>query len=236
MNTPQIYAVCARGAERYVGKTVGPLRRRLLQHINRAKRGVKTHLSDLIRALLSAGEMPTIVLIDEVRIPEEWGAVEAAYIQFYQEQGAGLTNHTPGGDAGPILLGKDNPKFGVPMTSEQKKKLSIAHTGKVLTVEHRENIGRVNRGVPKTLEHRAKISAAHLGKIKSAAHRAAISATKLGKLGVKKSNNTSGYVGVSWSKKSNRWMARVQFSFIGNFLKKEDAVFARALAVATGDF
>jgi hypothetical protein len=43
----------------------------------------------------------------------------------------------------------------------------------------------------------------------------------------RKSNNTSGFKGVSWNKEKKRWVAKTKFNgkyvFIGRFRKKEDA-------------
>jgi hypothetical protein len=45
-------------------------------------------------------------------------------------------------------------------------------------------------------------------------------------------NNTSGFVGVSWSKHSNTWLARCQRRYLGHFKSKEDAATAyRAAAL-----
>lgn len=51
------------------------------------------------------------------------------------------------------------------------------------------------------------------------------------KLGKKKSDNTSGFVGVSWSNWHKKWRAQFQHACLGHFSKIEDAVFARALAL-----
>lgn len=51
------------------------------------------------------------------------------------------------------------------------------------------------------------------------------------KLGKKKSDNTSGFVGVSWSNWHKKWRAQFLHACLGHFSKIEDAVFARALAL-----
>ena len=50
----------------------------------------------------------------------------------------------------------------------------------------------------------------------------------------KQSNNTSGYVGVSWSKKSNKWRSRICINkkeiFLGEYVNIQDAIDARRKA------
>ena len=50
----------------------------------------------------------------------------------------------------------------------------------------------------------------------------------------KKSNNTSGFTGVSWSSKANKWRAHIKVDFrqinLGHFCRIEDAVSARLAA------
>lgn len=54
--------------------------------------------------------------------------------------------------------------------------------------------------------------------------------------GKKKKNNTSGFVGVRWSKASKKWIAEHSLNkkivYIGRFKKLEDAVFVRALIIS----
>ena len=49
-------------------------------------------------------------------------------------------------------------------------------------------------------------------------------------------NNTSGYTGVSWSKRENKWVSHIRVDkkqkFLGYFLQKEDAILARLEAEA----
>ena len=50
----------------------------------------------------------------------------------------------------------------------------------------------------------------------------------------KQSNNTSGYVGVSWNKKSNKWRSRIHINkkeiFLGEYVDIQDAIDARRKA------
>ena len=138
-------------------------------------------------------------------------ALEIGLIKFFRAMGVDLANYTNGGE------GTLNPtpesrqrmsdaakkrgvseachqarvvaKLGIPISAEQKKKLSTAMTGKVFTEEHRKNISisAKARGISKkTLE---KAHSANRGRVHSLEERlkrgAAISKTlQLKKLGI----------------------------------------------------
>lgn len=53
----------------------------------------------------------------------------------------------------------------LPMAEIQKYKLSVSHTGKILTQEHKDNIGRSGKGVPKSQEMKQNLSATRKGMI-----------------------------------------------------------------------
>lgn len=75
---------------RYVGKTVGPLDKRLREHLHVAKRG-RTHRDNWIKSLLTK---PIIVLLEECE-DFEWERREEYWIGQYRTR---LTNHTEGGE------------------------------------------------------------------------------------------------------------------------------------------
>ncbi len=167
---------------RYIGKTDRP-HIRLLRHIGDCKRGDPSYRGNWIRSLLAKGLRPTLEIIDEVRA-DEWQAAEAAYIQFYREEGCRLTNTLPGGD-GPGS-GPDNAFFGRKHSPETSNKMSAAASKRGPPVI--DNAAR-SRGEKHYLhgkhlapETRAKLSAAlsgekhpHFGKPKPQAVRAKIS-------------------------------------------------------------
>jgi len=50
------------------------------------------------------------------------------------------------------MFGKSSPNHGIPMTEEQKKKISKALTGKKLSAEHRKKLSESHMGIPKSPE------------------------------------------------------------------------------------
>lgn len=139
-------------AIRYIGKADQP-RTRLVQHIHDSKRR-RNHCATWVRSLQSNGLRPTLQIVDEVAMAE-WKAVEAAYIQFYREEGCDLTNLTQGGDG--ALSGKDNPWYG-----------KGPFLGKKHSAEARARMGTRGEshpqfGKPLSPEVRAKLSAARTG-------------------------------------------------------------------------
>lgn len=61
--------------------------------------------------------------------------------------------------------GKDNPKTGIPLSPEHRKKISISNTGKVMSDASKENLRIKNKGKIITEEHRVRISQKHTGRV-----------------------------------------------------------------------
>ncbi len=158
------------GAIRYIGKT-DDLELRLRFHISDSKRQ-NNHKAHWIMALLAKGLQPILEIIDQVPMAE-WQAAEAAYIQFFKEEGCNLANGTPGGEG--FGSGKHHPCFGKKLSTEHRAKVSAAIKG-----EKNPQFGK-----PHSIETKAKISNAKkgqgLGKSKAVETRAKISATLKGK-------------------------------------------------------
>ncbi len=89
-NTTFIYALLhPRTREiRYIGKADDP-DDRLRKHVNR--RLAKSHKDNWVNSLRAEGQRPVLEIIDEV-LQTEWQAAEAAYIQFYRDEGCDLVN------------------------------------------------------------------------------------------------------------------------------------------------
>lgn len=176
------------GQPRYIGKTTCP-KRRFRDHLSRRD---NTHRGCWIQSLLLKGKKPVLEILDEV--PEtEWQQWEAAYIEFFREQGLDLTNLTLGGEDPPSCVGKiQSPEHiekrvaqrrGKKLTREACDKLRTALTGRKLSQEHRERIraattGNKNPFFGKThsLEVRAKISNTSIGRKHTPEARAKMSA------------------------------------------------------------
>lgn len=165
------------GAIRYVGKTDNAVNR-LRTHLATKSR---CHRSYWVQSLLKQGLKPILEVIDEVPMAE-WQAWEAAYIQFFFEEGHDRTNGTFGGDA-PAMTeesrrknseskqGPKNPMFGksswnkglhISNPAQREKMKGNCFVGK--GVEH-HNFGKPawNRGLKasaKAVENQRK---AHLG-------------------------------------------------------------------------
>jgi hypothetical protein len=138
------------GEIRYVGKAADPNRR----FINHFFDGEVNHRTNWIKSLVNRGAVPVLEILDEV--PEEyWQQWEVAWIEFYRESGANLTNGTFGGD------GVFDP------SGEIRRKISKALTGKKLSAQHRKRISEVNLGKSISPEHRRKISETLKGICKS---------------------------------------------------------------------
>lgn len=131
---------------RYIGKTTVDVKKRLRQHCSEARLCLQGHRKNYwLRKLLDQGQEPTIEILDEV--PEsEWQAWEAAYIQFYLDQGADLVNGTLGGD------GMSNPSL------ETREKISKSQKRRF------ENSSPWNKGLPANPEHIQKMCDARRGK------------------------------------------------------------------------
>lgn len=176
-----IYALTEPTGEiRYIGKSIAPARR-FLAHL-RDKR--INHRTCWIKSLRSKGLSPLWESLDEV--PEEhWKSWEAAYIQFFLEEGCDLVNRTKGGEGterGKSLSPETIAKMtGRKLSPEHKEKISAATTGernpnygKTPSAGTREKIslggmGRTpwNKGLTGghlSLEHKEKLSVAMKGK------------------------------------------------------------------------
>lgn len=103
------------GEIRYVGQSENP-QDRFRRHCGTKE---KCHRGNWIRALKKSGQKPILEIVDEA--PYEFrGPVEAAYVQFFREQGCNLVNGTPGGDG--CGAGEAHPSFGRKHTPEALKK------------------------------------------------------------------------------------------------------------------
>lgn len=217
------------GRTRYIGKAANP-QERLKQHFKNGQR--PCYRVHWIQSLLEKGLQPKLEILDEV--PEEhWPQWEVAYIEFFREQGFDLVNANAGGIGGHkpseetlakkrSYRGEIHHSFGKSPTLETRAKYSIARRGEK----------NVMFGKTHTLAARAKISAAGLGRVAGAKERTSKS---LGHLNKKTSQNTSGFVGVSWHKVAKKWCASLSLFgrkhvHLGLFSKIEDAVFVRNLA------
>lgn len=134
---------------RYVGWCGNSLRRRLLEHVREAAKGVQTYKCCWLRALITVGVQPTIWLVESTEAPKER---EKYWIAHYRSAGCRLTNGTDGGDG----------QLGSPRSAETRTKISAALRG-------------MKKG-PMPAERRAELSAKLKGRSVSGSHRQALQA------------------------------------------------------------
>lgn len=153
------------GVVRYVGKANDPEARFSFHLRDRTV----THKTNWIKSLKTR---PLLEVIDEIPV-SEWPMWEAAYIQYFQEQGCGLVNGTVGGDGipNPSLeirkkIGESN-RLNFSRNPETRLRMSRASTGRVPSPAQREKISRALRGRVVSSEHRKNLSRALVGKVVS---------------------------------------------------------------------
>jgi group I intron endonuclease len=153
---------------RYIGKADNP-KARLANHLAEANKR-NNHRTRWLRSVMNHGMKPILEILDEVP-QHEWPSWEAAYIEFFLEQGCKLVNGTRGGE------GSQNP------TAEVRAKRSLALRGRKLSAGHRAKISaslRGKKGKPLSPENIAKLAAYHRGRPKSPEQRAKMSAAQKG--------------------------------------------------------
>lgn len=197
------------GQVRYVGKSVSP-KKRFRGHLNKVFKEAPCHRSNWLLSLIRRGLEPTIEIIAEV--PEtEWQFWERSYIHLYHSLGFDLVNSSAGGDG--FEAGEKHPCFG-------KKGKQNPNFGLKRSPEFRAHASASLKGLKRSPEFCAGIGVRAKGNLYN--------------LGVKRKNNTSGFVGVSWNQRNENWRARIHVITkeinLGGFSKVEDAVFVRALA------
>lgn len=194
------------GSIRYIGKTIHPLRVRLLNHLKAARlvrreRPHKTHLHNWINRMVAVGFPPCIQLIEAV--DGNGSDSEKKWIAVFREIGT-LVNSTDGGDGTlgykptlevreklakaarervwseesklKISLAASRWQQGRKLSESHKTSMSLANLGRIVSEETRSKL----RQKVFTSEHRAKIGAAHRGKILSSEHRQKLRSFHLG--------------------------------------------------------
>jgi group I intron endonuclease len=154
------------------------------------------------------------------------------------------------------MSGENHPLWGTHCSDETKKKISESNKGKTMSLESREKISEGNKGKKLSDETKKKISEGNKGKVRTEEVKKRISETKKGtnigennpnfgrkhtpeerkkisdakknSVGKRKSKNaTSQYIGVSWAKKTKRWMAYGRINGktknLGSFINEIDA-------------
>lgn len=128
--TTKIYALCDPNTSevRYVGKTVLPIERRLLNHLWEAEHKT-THKANWIRSI----GRPNVVLLEEV-VGDDWQSRERYWIQQFDN----LTNASEGGE-GPA---------GWKAPPETKRKMSEAAKKRCENPKEQERLRAIGNGKP----------------------------------------------------------------------------------------
>jgi len=108
------------GEIRYVGKTEGPLAKRMVHHMWRAGHGKRQYVYCWIRKLLADGVRPDARVVEEVGDHDSLVAAERRWIEELKTGGARLTDLTEGGEGA----------VGYRHTEASKKKMSDFKKGK----------------------------------------------------------------------------------------------------------
>lgn len=215
--TTTIYGLCdpRMGELRYVGKTVGTLRKRLGRHIGDAQRGGSLHVQRWLRQLFVCGMAPEAFAIETVDPLGGWVEAEQHNIAYFRAVGCSLTNETEGGEGslGRVVGVASRAKIskalmGHPVLRATRTRISVAKTGistgprsagtrekmslgakarPPISERTRARMRAAKLGRHQTDEHRANISAAHKGRTKTPEHLANIQAAKAAKAAISSS-------------------------------------------------
>jgi hypothetical protein len=147
------------GEVRYVGKSDRPTER-LSRHVRVSR--PSNHRETWIISLKSRGLSPRLEVVDEVP-RSEWPSWEAAYIDFFREQGFDLTNATPGGDCGPVHSGETHYRFGKHLSPEVRSKISGTLSGRPGHSRGKKRGHPWNFGLPMSLKAREHLSRRNSG-------------------------------------------------------------------------
>lgn len=209
---------------RYIGQTKD-IKRRLRNHLNDAKRGVRSHKFSWIRKLITSGVKPKITVIEKCNgsIADER---EQYWISYYREKEVGLTNQTDGGFGVRGYVRTDEEKrtiskrmkgnkhgLGNVHTEEYKREASKRLKGRVFTDEHKRKIKEAAQKrteyPPLSDEHKQALLNANLGKVMSEEAK-----RKIGKT-LKGNQNAKGY------KQTEDHKQKVSKSLKGYWAKKK---------------
>ena len=152
------------GSIRYVGVTLR--KRRLVEHISRARKMGRTHRDCWIRGLLALGAKPEWAILEEGR-GDGWQDAERTWIATLRSQGERLTNLTDGGDGTPGQI---------PSAAQR-----LAHSKRMKGRKYPPGRRSAMLGHHHSLDARAKIAAASTGRSHSPATRAAIAKAAQGR-------------------------------------------------------
>lgn len=155
------------------------------------------------------------LILEEIKNKSFLTAYEQKYVDFYKTLPSGVYNL-----AGPT----ENPRRGIPLTSEHKTKISIGNTGKIRTLEAKIKYSKNQLGKkrPRTLQHTENFKIARTGK-KLKKHSEEVKRQKSISV-AQRYKNPKGYY---FDKRSSRFIANIKVFgkriVLGYFILEEDA-------------
>lgn len=231
---------------RYIGWTINP-KRRLRDHLSSYNLKKNTHKNSWIKQLLCENLRPNIIILEE-NVYTNFSERERYWIKYYKENN--LTNLTMGGEG---MLGfvhseefkKNNSELkkgnknmlGKHHSQETKeiisRKSSANGLGRKVSEETKIKISESNKG-----KHREWVGRKHSEESKEKMRKPS-SQEEIEKMrGLKRSNATSKYIGVSWDSERKKWFSKININgrqkFIGRYDSEIDAAEAyndRAIAL-----
>jgi hypothetical protein len=215
---------------RYIGKADEPSTR-LKHHLKPKQLQVKTAKNSWLKNLLADNIQPKLKIVEEVFI-ENWENRERYWIAYYTSLGYRLTNGTKGGDGGaPNEEARkkiSRTLKGRKLSVEQRQKMSDSHKGRIFSENTKKKISEAKKGHIVSKSTREKIGKANKGFKHSDEAKKLISRAGRGR---RPKNTYSKYLGVSFDKRRNHWIAYLTIDrtnkFIGSFSTEIDAAKAR---------
>jgi hypothetical protein len=184
MSKPKKYIIYAlsdpRTTEiRYIGKSSSGLKRaRAHLQPSRIKK-TRTKCGNWIKSLIKLNLKPTIEEVEIHQNHDDLIQAEIFYVSYFRSLGFNLTNHTTGGEGTPghkqsfeQVEKRRIAKIGSKHTEETKKKMALAHIGRIYCpcseeTKKKISIAQIGKSVPQDV--RNKISTTLTGKKQTAA-------------------------------------------------------------------
>lgn len=227
-----IYAIIHRESGRwYVGQSQN-LRKRLCDHRLRLTRGyhANSHLQNAWNKYGSDAFDFEILILSPVSALDD---LEQAYLDDPETSHFNIARDPTAPTRGLKLSAEHRAKISVsnknlPKSAEHRAKLREANVGRKHSDAARAKMSKLRQGRKLSTSHRASLSAAQRGRTHSFKSKRKMSISKIGRQAPgTRSDNTSGFKGVSLDKGRSKWAAEITHNrrhiHLGRFTSPEDA-------------